>query len=92
MVIFHLIHFRMIFILLIFSLIADQVSGQVALIPKLDQGRDPRTETLFFITVHGSLDQGDLGKGWTIGRHREQRNTFSKKVSLSVIVTRARRL
>ena len=59
MVIFHLIHFRMIFILLIFSLIADQVSGQVALIPK--------------------LDQGDLGKGWTIGRHREQRNPFLKK-------------
>ena len=52
----------MIFILLIFSLIADQVSGQVALIPKL-QG-------------------GELGKGWTIGRHREQRNLFHKTKSL----------
>jgi len=52
----------MIFILLIFSLIADQVSGQVALIPKL-QG-------------------GELGKGWTIGRHREQRNLFPQKKSL----------
>ena len=62
MVIFHLIQFRMIFILLIFSLIADQVSGQVALIPKL-QG-------------------GELGKGWTIGRHREQRNPFPQKKSL----------
>ena len=72
MVIFHLIQFRMIFILLIFSLIADQVSGQVALIPKL-QG-------------------GDLGKGWTIGRHREQRNPFYQKKLLGVIVTRPQRL
>ena len=69
MVIFHLIHFRMIFILLIFSLIADQVSGQVAIISKL-QG-------------------GELGKGWTIGRHREQRNPFPQtKNLLGVIVTR----
>ena len=72
MVRFYLIQFRMIFILLIFSLIADQVSGQVALIPKL-QG-------------------GDLGKGWSIGRHREQRNPFLKINFLDVIVTRPHRL
>ena len=52
----------MIFILLIFSLIADQVSGQVALIPKFEAGQ--------------------FGKGWTIGNHREQRNTCLKDIHL----------
>ena len=54
----------MIFILLIFSLIADQVSGQVALIPKFEAGQ--------------------LGKGWTIGNHREQRNTRLKDIHLQI--------
>ena len=58
MAIYNLTQFRMIFILLIFSLIADQVSGQVALIPKFEAGQ--------------------LGQGWTIGRHREQRKPFLK--------------
>ena len=57
--------FRMIFIFLIFSLIADQVSGQVALIPK--------------------FEAGNLGKGWTIGRHRETRNHILKHACVVIL-------